>query len=327
MSTSTKAGRCIHTKKRWIQTRAGRETIALYCFISPWVIGFVVLTVVIMLAGLMVTFTSYDGIMALSDVKWWGFRNYLRIAQDIDDLKRVFGNTVTYTALVVPLSQIFALALASILNQEVQGRDIFRTLYYLPRILPAVAVVVAWKVLMDKNFGLVNAVLSWFRPGTAINWLSNEYIRYILIMMALWGGVGGGMVIYLAGLQGIPDELREAAMIDGANVWQVFRHVTMPLLTPVMFFQFTHGIVGAMQVLTQPILLSTALASSSGVGGALATQPRRSVEMWSNFAMRQVFGNYRYGYGVVLLWMMFVIVGIISALNFSASRYWVYYDD
>jgi multiple sugar transport system permease protein len=313
--------------KRWIRTRAGKEALALYLFISPWAIGFFILTIGMMLAGIAVTFTNYDGIMALSDVKFWGLKNYLGIERDIDDLTRVFGNTVIYAVITVPLGQIIALFLASLLNQDVKGRNVFRTLYYLPRVLPAVAVVVAWKVLVDKNFGLVNAFLSLFRPGTAINWLSNEYIRYILIMMALWGGVGGGMVIYLAGLQGIPDELREAAMIDGASVWQVFRHVTIPLLTPVMFFQVTSGLVGAMQVLAQPILLSGALGGYQATGSSLASQPRRSIEMWSNFAMRQVFGNYKYGYGVVLLWMMFVVVGILSVLNFRLSSYWVHYEE
>jgi multiple sugar transport system permease protein len=313
--------------KRWIQTRAGKEALALYLFISPWAIGFFILTIGMMLAGIAVTFTNYDGIMDLSALKFWGLKNYLRIERDVDDLARVFGNTVIYAVITVPLGQIIALFLASLLNQDVKGRNVFRTLYYLPRVLPAVAVVVAWKVLVDKNFGLVNAFLSLFRPGTAINWLSNEYIRYILIMMALWGGVGGGMVIYLAGLQGIPDELREAAMIDGANVWQVFRHVTIPLLTPVMFFQVTSGLVGAMQVLAQPILLSGALGGYQATGSSLASQPRRSIEMWSNFAMRQVFGNYKYGYGVVLLWMMFVVVGILSILNFKLSSYWVHYEE
>jgi multiple sugar transport system permease protein len=313
--------------KRWIQTRAGKEALALYLFISPWAIGFFILTIGMMLAGIAVTFTNYDGIMDLSNLKFWGFKNYLRIERDIDDLTRVFGNTVIYAVITVPLGQIIALFLASLLNQDVKGRNVFRTLYYLPRVLPAVAVVVAWKVLVDKNFGLVNAFLSLFRPGTAINWLSNEYIRYILIIMALWGGVGGGMVIYLAGLQGIPNELREAAMIDGANVWQVFRHVTIPLLTPVLFFQVTSGLVGAMQVLAQPILLSGALGGYQATGSSLASQPRRSIEMWSNFAMRQVFGNYNYGYGVVLLWMMFVVVGILSILNFRLSSYWVHYEE
>ena len=313
--------------KRWIRTRAGKEALALYLFISPWAIGFFILTIGMMLAGIAVTFTNYDGIMDLSTLKFWGLKNYLRIEQDIDDLARVFGNTVIYAVITVPLGQVIALFLASLLNQDVKGRNVFRTLYYLPRVLPAVAVVVAWKVLVDKNFGLVNAFLSLFRPGTAINWLSNEYIRYILIIMALWGGVGGGMVIYLAGLQGIPDELKEAAMIDGANVWQVFRHVTIPLLTPVMFFQVTSGLVGAMQVLAQPILLSGALGGYQATGSSLASQPRRSIEMWSNFAMRQVFGNYKYGYGVVLLWMMFVVVGILSVLNFRLSTYWVHYEE
>jgi multiple sugar transport system permease protein len=313
-------------KRNWFKTRTGREALAFYCFVSPWVIGFVVLGVGMLLAGLVVTFTDYDGLMTLDRVKFSGLDNYARVLRD-ERLPLAFKNTAIYALISVPLGVALSLSLALMLNQKIRGKSVFRTLFYIPYVVPMVAAVVAWKIMVDKNAGLVNGVLSLFRPGTAIHWLAQERVRAVLILLTLWTGAGGGMVIFLAGLQGVPRELKEAAIIDGANSWQVFRNVTAPLLSPVVFFQLTMGIIGAMQVLMQSMMLSTPVAGPYGVaGGGLSTQPTKSIYMWTNHAMVEIFGRQRYGYGVVLLWMMFLVVALLSISVFKTARYWVHYE-
>jgi multiple sugar transport system permease protein len=216
----------------------------------------------------------------------------------------------------VPLGLVLSLGLAMLLNQAIPARGFFRTLFYLPHIVPIVAVVWIWRIFLDQNFGILNAMISLFRPDTGIRWLV-DYPTQVLIALTLWMGAGGGMVIFLAGLQGIPAELKEAARIDGANVWQVFRNVTLPLLTPVVFFQLILSIIGALQVLVAPMLLT---------GTQLGSLPPRDNYFYLVHVYQQVFANQRFGYGTAMLWLLFVLIVVLSALVFRSSRYWVYYE-
>ncbi len=172
---------------------------------------------------------------------------------------------------------------------------------------------------MTKNSGLLNAVISLVRPGTAINWL-HDYAFQTLICVALWS-VGSSVIIFLAGLQGVPGEVEEAAMIDGASKLQLFRFVTMPLVTPTIFLQLIMHIIGALQVLQLPILLSEV-----GSGEGLATMTPRSTYMYSIHAMRQIIVYSRYGYGAALLWIFFAVILLLTLLVFRTQRYWVYYE-
>lgn len=315
------------SQRRWMDTRSGREAAAFYLFISPWLIGFLVLTIGIVIVGLLITFSNYDGLMPLEQVKLWGLRNYERLATD-SKLPNVLLNTLWFTLVAVPLGITVQLGLAILLNRKgLRGKGIFRTLFYIPSIMPLVAVVIAFQILFDKNTGLVNAVLSLVVPGTAINWRLGDNIRWVLIMLSVWASLGSGMVIFLAGLQGIPQELKEAARIDGANGLQVFRRITLPLLSPVIFFQLIIGIIFSMQVLMQPLLLSAATSGYGGRSANLSLQPVASIYMWNNHAVYEIFGNGRYGYGVILLWIMFIFVAVLAFIIFRTSRYWVFYDN
>jgi multiple sugar transport system permease protein len=254
-------------KRRFWQrplTRRTSRTIAFYAFISPWLLGFVLLGIIPLLVGLLISLTNYDG-LSVATVKFIGLRNYTRFLEDEDAL-HAFRRTLLWSAINVPIWLVVSFALALILNQSIRARGFFRTLFYLPSIIPIVGVVWAWRLILDPNNGLLNAFLSLFRPGTAILW-TTEFALPALTMISVWQGLGVGMVIFLAGLQGIPRELEEAALIDGATRLKVFRHVTIPLMTPVIFFQLVLAIISSLQQFALPVLLA---------GGRMSSLPPRA---------------------------------------------------
>jgi multiple sugar transport system permease protein len=218
--------------------------------------------------------------------------------------------------LSVPLWIVLALVIAMMLNQNGPVRGGFRTLFYLPTVVPIVATVWVWKIFLDQNFGLLNAGLGLIFPNAAIRWLV-DYPTFVLVALTLWMGVGGGMVIFLAGLQGIPTELKDAAQIDGADRFETFRFITLPLLTPVIFFQLILGIIGSLQTLVAPLLLA---------GGSLSAMPPRDNYFYLIHVYIQVFANQRFGYGTALLWLLFLVIVLLSILVFRSARYWVYYE-
>jgi ABC-type sugar transport system permease subunit len=302
------------TTGRRFRGRAWRETRSFYLFVAPWLIGFVVLSVFPLVLGLATSFTNYNG-FNLEQVKFLGFTNYTRAAADGEAIVAL-GRTVYFSLLSVPLGIALALAIAIMLNQSIPARGAFRTLFYLPTVVPIVATVWVWKIFVDQNFGLVNAALSLVFPDAAIRWLV-DYPTSVLIALTLWMGVGGGMVIFLAGLQGVPTELKDAAQIDGANRLATFRFITLPLLTPVIFFQLILGIIGSLQTLVAPMLLA---------GGSMSTMPPRDNYLYLIHVYIQVFANQRFGYGTALLWLLFLVIVILSVIVFRSSRYWVYYE-
>jgi multiple sugar transport system permease protein len=218
-------------------------------------------------------------------------------------------------ALNLPAWMILSFILALILNQDVRGRGFFRTAYYIPSVIPIVALIWVWRIILDRNVGLLNALLNVFRPGTAVNWLTT-YALPGLTIIAIWTGLGWGMVVFLAGLQGIPDELIEAARIDGASSLQIFRHITIPLMTPVIFFVLVNGLVSGFQQYVIPQLLNA--------GGNIAAAPPRQVYLILSHVNRQVFAFQRFGYGTALLWLLFFVIVAITFVLFRSSNYWVY---
>jgi multiple sugar transport system permease protein len=303
-------------KRAWWRTRSRRRSriVAFYALISPWLIGFVLLGVVPLVIGFITSFTNYDG-LNVGSVKWLGTRNYARVFLD-SEAKNAFYRTLLWCLLNVPLWLAASFSLALILNQAIRARGFFRTLFYLPSIIPAVGAVWAWRLLLDPNNGVVNAVISIFRPGTAILW-TTEYALPSLAMISVWQGVGVGMVIFLAGLQGIPPELEEAAHIDGASKLGVFRHVTIPLMTPVIFFQLVLAIIGSFQQFALPMLLA---------GGRMSSVPPQDAYFFVVHVMRQIFTFSRFGYGLALMWLLFVVIVAFTILVFWSSRYWVHYE-
>ena len=298
-------------------TRSQQRTLQFYIFIFPWVAGFILLGVIPLVIGFLTSFTNYDG-LNLENLKFVGLRNYIRAFED-PDVSFSFVRTILWGIYNLPVWLVLSFSLAMILNQAIKGRGLFRTLYYLPSIVPGAAAIVAWKIILDKNNGVLNGVLSIFQPGTAIGWLST-YALEGMTMIAVWTGLGIGMVIFLAGLQDIPDELVEAARIDGASGWQVFWHITIPLMTPVIFFQLVMGLIGAFQQLNLPLLLVNVGLTGQGA------VPSRDIYLYMIHTFYQIFTNRRYGYGIALLWMLFIAVVALTALVFWTQKFWVYSD-
>jgi multiple sugar transport system permease protein len=216
------------------------------------------------------------------------------------------------------LNLIFGFALAFLLNQKVPGMAVWRTAFYIPSILAGVAVAILWGLIFNPKFGILNWVLGWFGingPG----WLSSpDWAVPALILMSLWG-VGGGMIIYLSGLQSIPTTLYEAAQLDGANSWQQFFHVTVPLMTPVILYNLVIGIIGTFQYFTEVYVLTSGL--TGGIGG-----PAKSTLFYNIYLYSNAFRYMNMGYASALAWILFIIVLLLTLLVFRSSAAWVYYE-
>jgi multiple sugar transport system permease protein len=293
-------------------TRSQRRKRTFYLFISPWLIGFILLTIFPLVFGFFISLTNYDG-LNLGNMDFVGLKNYQTAFND-PNVRHTFGRTVVWTGLNLPIWLILSLFLAILVNQKVKGIGVFRTMFYLPSIIPAVGLVWTWKILLEKNYGLVNAVLSFFRPGTAVGWLSDQAI-YGVTAMAVWSGLGAGMIIFLAGMQGIPDELIEAAKIDGASTWKIFLHVIFPMLTPVIFFQLILGLISALQMLTIPWLATT---------NDVVSVPPRGIHLTMIYVYQKIFGDGRFGYGMSVLWLLIIVIFILTFLVFRTQDRWVY---
>lgn len=298
--------------------RARREARWFYIFVAPWLLGFIFLSVFPLAFGLLISLSNYNG-YNLSKLRFLGLANYLRVFRD-DDVFYALGRTVTFAVISVPLNLLVSFCIALLLTRQVRAVGVFRTLFYLPSIIPIVASAWIWKLMMDNNFGLVNGLLSLARPGTAVPWLS-DWPTMVLVLLSLWVSTGGAMVIFMAGLQGVPRELEEAALIDGANTFQMFRSITLPLITPVVFYQLVLGIIFSLQVLVEPILLSGSVS-----GSGMSSIPPRPNYMYMVHTYVQIFANQRFGYGSALLWMLFVLTLVLTIVVFRTSRYWVYYE-
>jgi multiple sugar transport system permease protein len=288
-----------------------------YLFISPWLVGFVALTVIPMVYALLVSFTSYDGI---SRWHWVGISNYVELIYDSNTWFSI-SRTLLYVVLAVPLSIAGGLGLALLVNMRVRFVGFFRTLFYLPTVVPIVAGALTFRLLFDNDNGPIDAFIGLFH-GPDILWLGDPLAIIPLLLLILWG-MGGGMVLSLAGLQGIPQELKEAAKVDGASAWYSLRSVILPLLSPILFFQVVTGVIAALQVLVQPLLLTNSNAGQDSSG--LAQVPRANYLYMVN-VFAQFFQNERFGYGAALLWVLFACILLITILLFRTSALWVYYE-
>jgi multiple sugar transport system permease protein len=302
-----------------IKRRRGRwsrySTRTFYLFVGPWVLGFLLLTTIPLGYALMLSFTDFDGISL--HWHWVGLENYAQLVQDPDTWYSL-SRTLLYTGIAVPLSIAGGLGLALLLNQRIKAVGFFRTIFYVPSIVPVVATAIMWKLIFDRDAGVLNAFLERLGLPT-LTWLVDPSAFYALIILTLWG-LGGGMVIMLAGLQGIPAELQEAALVDGANKWQVFRRVTLPMLSPVIFFQVVTGMIASLQILVQPLLLSETTSISQVVN-----VPRSNYLYMVN-VYEQFFAYQHFGYGSALLWVFFVVILLITLLVLRSGSFWVYYE-
>ncbi len=292
-----------------------RKVLVFYGFVSPWIVGFILLSVLPMIFAILISFTNFNG-FDLSGSTFIGLSNYAEAFQNPDAWK-AFGLTFKYALFAIPLGLGVALSLAMILNIKLPGRGIFRTIFYLPTMVPGVATALVFQAILNTNSGFLNLFISFFRRGTVIDWLG-DYGIACLVAMGLWG-CGTTMVIFLAGLQGVPEELRESAMIDGANKWQIFRNITWPILSPITYFQLMMGIIGALQM-----YVPAGILGQSGVGTNF-WNPMRSIFVYPMYALSQMMSYQRFGYGAALIWILFIIIMILALIIQKTSKYWVFY--
>ncbi len=281
-----------------------------YLFIGPWLVGFLGLTLGPMLLSVWMSFQRWD---LLSPATYVGLGNY-RYAFLKDELFwKALANTAYYSFFSVPLGVVVALGLAVLLNQRVKGLAFFRTLFYLPSVVSGVATAMVWLLLLNPDIGAVNFALRALGVADPPKWLVDEkWALKGLILMSTWG-VGGMMLIFLAGLQSVPDELLDAATVDGAGAATRFWHVTLPLLTPTIFYNLVMAIIGSFQVFMQSFIITN--------GG-----PADATLTYILYLYRNAFEYFKMGYASALAWILFVLLVGLTLLVFRSSRHWVYYE-
>ena len=292
-------------------------------FIAPWfLVGVLFLTLFPLIWGGYISLTNYTG-FNIKNLKFLGLSNYIRAYNDPGVIQGIL-RTLYITLLGVPLRVIGGFALALLLNQRLKGQGLFRMLFYLPSIIPITATALVWQQILAKNAGLLNLLLEQItgQRGLAINWLL-DYSNESLIMLYMWG-LGGGMVIYLAGLQNVPAELKEAAYVDGANSVQIFFKVTLPLMTPLLLFQTIIELIWSLQILVPALLLVPGKGEVSTLLAAVQIPPKNRLFMVHLF--EQAFVRNRFGYGLALAWILFIFIMLLSFTLLKTSKSWVYYE-
>ncbi|GIV79020.1 sugar ABC transporter permease [Litorilinea aerophila] len=307
---ATEAGKKAARRRAWSPARR-RENLYGYLFLTPWLIGFFGLFVGPGLASLYLSLTKYD---VLGAPEFIGAANYVKMFTNDDLFWPSLVRTFYFAGLGVPLGVLGSMFLAILLNQQLKGVSVYRTLFFMPSLVPLVASVVLWKWLLNTDFGIVNQALRELGVANPPGWFTDrQWAIPSLILMRLWGGIGGTqMIIFLAGLQGIPDSLYDAAHIDGANTWQRIRHVTIPLLTPTIFFNTVLGIIGALQTFAAAFV-----ATEGGPGYATWFF---SLHIW-----KQAFDYWNMGYAAALAWFFAIIIVTLTIFQMRLSKRWVFY--
>ena len=292
-----------------LRSYKNEDTITGWLMVSPWVIGFLFFFAVPMIASLTLSFMEWD---LISPPVFVGIENYRELLI-VDPLAlNSLKITLILSFISIPMTVVFGLIIAMLLNTEIKGLPVFRTVYYLPAVLPAIAVALLWRWVFSSEFGLINFILSFIGiDGPA--WLSDKmWVLPSFVIMRLWS-VGGMMVIYLAGLQSIPTEYYEAAKIDGANFFQRTFKITLPLLSPTIFFQLIVGFIFTMQIFTEPMMMT---------GGGPANASLFTIL----YLYRQAFQYFNMGYASALAWLFFLVVLLLTLFLFWTARSWVYYE-
>jgi multiple sugar transport system permease protein len=288
---------------------ARREAWEGYLFILPWILGYLLFRLGPLIASLFLSFTSSSG--SLFDARWIGFENYRYMFTEdprfIDSLR----STLLFVGGYLPLSLVLGLGIAILMNQKVRGILVFRGIYYLPSVTTGVAVALLWSFVFHKQYGVLNAALSWFNIPQ-IGWLVDpNWVMMSFILMSLWG-VGGTMIIYLAGLQAIPTDMNESAMIDGANRFQRFFSITLPMLSPTIFFNLITGLIAAFQIFENAYIMT---------GGG----PQYRTYFFGLNIYFTSFQSLRFGYASTIAWILFILIAALTVLVMTSSRRWVYY--
>jgi multiple sugar transport system permease protein len=303
-----------HLKKRTKGTRplsklALQEERAAYLFLLPWLLGFTLLLAIPILASIFISFTKWN---LLNPPVWVGLENYRDMFTD-RDFYQSMGVTLEYIALSVPIYTVTALSLSLLLNQKLKGIYVFRSVMFMPSVIASTAVAVMFAMLLNPDFGVINEGLRAIGIANPPRWLaSTQWAIPAVVLMGLWT-IGGGTIIYLAGLQNIPPHLYEAAEIDGANSIQKFWYITLPLLTPTIFFNLITGLIGAFQVFDAAYVLNNRAR-------------RGALNFYLLNLYNEGFRESRFGYASALAWVLVIISAIAIVIIFRTSERWVYYE-
>lgn len=286
-----------------------REQVDFYLAIAPWLIGLILFTGGPVLASFAFSFTNWTG---LTTVEWVGLRNFRQLLFEDNLFWVATYNTFYYSVGSVLLGTIGALIVAILLNQNLPGTTLLRVVYYMPSIASGVAIAILWIWLFNPQVGLVNYMLSFFGIKGPLWLASQQWALPALIVKSLWG-IGANMIIILAGLQGVPLSLYEAARIDGANRWHEFRHVTIPMISPVLFFVIVISTINSFQILTDVLVMTQ--------GG-----PGTATFVYVYYIYQAAFQYLKMGYASALAWILFAIILGLTLLQLWGSRRWVYYE-
>ncbi len=291
------------------EKRASRDGWVGVLFALPWIIGFLLFTSYPLIASFCYSFTNYS---VLRPPSYVGLANFKELAGD-EVFRKSVGNTVLYAIGAVPLSAVMAIGLAMLLNMKVKGMAFYRTMFFLPSLVPQIAMGTLFLWVFNSDYGLLN---NMFRAiGISLpNWLGDPtWSKWTLILIAIWG-CGQAMIIYLAGLQDVPVSLYEAAELDGAKLWAKTKHVTLPMISPVILFNVVMGIIGAVQTFAVPQLMFP--------GGS----PARSTYMFAMYLYDNAFQNQRMGYASAMGWVMFLIILLLTLVSLKISDKHVHYE-
>jgi multiple sugar transport system permease protein len=297
--------------------RALLRNVEGWLFVSPVALGLLCWTLIPFVTAFYFSFTKYD---LLSPPVFRGIRNYSHLVNDPLFWQGV-KVTLTFTAMFLPLSIVCGLALALLLNQKVRGIALLRTAFYIPSIVPIVATTVLWIWILNPQIGLLNDALKALHLPTGL-WLTDPASALpSLVLIGLWA-VGGGMIVFLAGLQGVPEEYYEAAKIDGASTIAQFRHVTLPLISPTLFYQIILGLIVSMQYFTQAFILGGANSNAGGLG-----EPLNSTLFLTLYIYQVAFNYTQMGYACAMSVVLFAMILLLTLILFGTQRFWVFYGD
>jgi len=287
-----------------------RENRQFFLYITPWLLGFAIFTLYPMVHSLILVLTDTD---LTGSGKFIGFHNIVRAFTEDDLFYKTLVNTLYYVLVSVPVSLLLSFLIALLLNQKLKGIGFFRTSFYIPYITSGVAVVLLWGWIFNAQFGLINYFLSWFGI-TGPNWLSDvRWAMPAIIIMGVWS-IGNSIIITLAGLQDIPEQLYESAEIDGANTFVKITRITLPLVTPTLYFNLVMGIIGGFQIFMQPHILTE--------GG-----PNYATHTYMMHIYDYGFKYSEMGYASTLAWILFIVIMTITQIVNRTSKYWVHYDN
>lgn len=293
--------------RRKMSRLAKKEARDGYLFILPWFLGFVLFMLIPMITSLVISFHYWD---IISDMRWAGLNNYINLFED-SDLPNAIKNTFVYTIVSVPLTTVFGLLIAMLMNSKIRCIGFFRTVFYLPSVLPSVAVAIVWVWLLNGEYGLINSLLRIFGIDGPM-WLDDPHWAMAGIMLRVCWGVGGSMIMFLAALQNVPPSYYEAAEIDGAGPFRKFFSITLPMITPTIFYFVVTGFIDAMQE-----YVTIKMMTDGGPVGATTTFV---LELYET-----AFEQYNMGYASAMAWVMFLVVLVLTIVLFKTSG-WVYYE-